>query len=320
MKILKKIITVLPAAFLLVVQTSPCCAQSQTYESVIKQRLSDIKAGLDTMLFVKRFESVETPCVCIDEKNNAMADPKRKIINSNYRVGLIKNRIDSGVGLKKNRIDSGVECLSQYYARYAAFTVTNCDTVNQRLTGNMQFTYGYPASSIIQYLGFTWTGPDKSKAFFERLLRSSGTFSLYPENDKYRIQIALTDGPYDKNDTVYGYLEIIKGAYKCNPPTAYTIYFDKLSISTGDTNNQIFLKFSTTSFDYEAEYYTVLMYDVLKYINKAADQEKYANAIWLKSFFDNPKCPQCRFIYTQAAHMVSGHVFSLPNTEPLPSH
>ena len=35
----------------------------------------------------------------------------------------------------------------------------------------------------------------------------------------------------------------------------------------GDNNNQIFLRFTTTSIDFESIYYTRLVYDVLKYIN-----------------------------------------------------
>ncbi len=121
-------------------------------------------------------------------------------------------------------------------------------------------------------------------------------------------------------DTFYAYLEIVKTVYSPVDKTVYFLYFDQMSLHKGDPNNQIFLKFSSTSFHDESIYYTTLVFHALKHLNSGNKSRKEAEAIWLKSFLNNPKCPQFQFIYKMAEKMVKKGIFSLPNTEPIPAH
>ena len=286
-------------------------AQLPAYDSIIRERLSGIHKGLDTIFFVKRFESIETPCVCIDSTNDKIAYVHRKVINSNYRILLNKNgKVD----------ETGVQCLSKYYNRYARFRVSNYDPKSQTLSGECSFTYGYPSPGIIQYLGFTHNAPNRENAFYAKLMQSTGWFTLYPENDKFKMKLSLNTGPYNEKDTFYAYLEIVQSVYSPARKIVYQLFFDQMNLFKGDKNNQVSLRFSSTSFSEEAVYHTNLLYNKLKYINSATKDQYYAEAAWVKNFFNDPKCPQCKYIYNQAAFMVNHKVFSLPNTEPSPPH
>ena len=286
-------------------------AQLPAYDSTIHERLTGIQKGLDTVFFVKRFESIETPCVCIDSVNDKVAYVHRKVTNSNYRILFNKN---------KKVDEAGVQCLSKYYNRYAKFHVSSYDLKTQTLAGECSLTYGYPSSSIIQYLGFTYNAANRENAFYGKLLQSTGRFILYPENDKFKMKLWLTTGPYNIQDTFYAYLEIVQGVYSSTSKVVYQLYFDQMNLFKGDKNNQVFLKFAATSFSEEAVYHTSLLYHKLKYINSPTKDVKYAEAVWVKNFFNDSQCPQCRYIYNQAIYMVNHNRFSLPNTEPSPPH
>jgi hypothetical protein len=184
----------------------------------------------------------------------------------------------------------------------------------------VSLTYGYPASSIIQYLGFTYNAEDKQNAFYGKLLKSVGWFSLYPEGDKYKIKVSLDSKPYNKKDTFYGYLEIVKGLHAPASKISYQVFFDQMNLFRGDRNNQIFLRFTSTSFSDEAVYFTNLVFNTLKHENSSQKDKKYAEAIWLRNFLADPKCPQCSFIFKQAEYLVQQNKFSLPSTEPIPAH
>ena len=121
------------------------------------------------------------------------------------------------------------------------FKTTNIDHATQQINGTLELTYGYPAGSLIQYIGFANTATNKTQAYVDRLLRADGRFFLYPENDRYRVKIVLDSLPYDKRDTIFGYIEIVKGAFRSNEKSI-SFYFDEMSIFRGDRNNQIFLK------------------------------------------------------------------------------
>lgn len=284
-------------------------AEAQVRDSIVFARLMEFKQGMDTMIFVKRSESVELPCVCIDSADYTKAHTNRKVTNSNYRIRL----------KTQNIIDSGVECLSNYYARYIRFKTEKLNDSTMQLEGTVESTYNYPVSSIIQYLGFARQAVNPTKSFFDKLLTAKGTFILYPENDKYKIAISLSTGPYHKQDTMYGYLEIVQEAYRPRHTISWSFYFDQLSIHTGDKNNQVSMKFSSTSFSLESSYYATMLYNYLKFINDA-DQAKKAKAIWLTSFYADPLCKQCAYIYNLALFIVKHNSFSLPNTEPIPPH
>lgn len=296
-------------SFLLIIVS---IAFGQSREETIKKRLISIKTGFENTFFVKRFESIETPCLCLNDTDDTKATLNRNLNNSNYRF---RNTHD-----RNHPIDSGVTCLSKYYARYAKFKVTDSNFVNQTLSGTVEFTYGYPASSIIQYLGFTHTAADPAAAFLGKLLKNPGKFMLYPENDKFRIWISM-DGkitPYDTRDTIFGYIEIVKGEFRRD--SAYEIFFDKKSIYKGDNNNQISIRFTSTTFDLEKTHYRDQLYFVLKE-KGSPDVAKRAEAIWLNSFYSNPNCFGCQFIYNLADLYIKNMGISpLPNTEPLPAH
>lgn len=273
--------------------------------NIAKTSLQLISNAFDSSLFVYRFESIETPCVYIDQSNTQYADVKRKIINSGYRVNPAKNASDT----------EHVKCLSQYCARYMIFKAQSVDTAKLEISGIMMTSYGYPASSIIQFLTYTNSQPNKTDSFFSRLLSSQGTFKLYPDRDKYRLQMVLPNEPHNVHDTIYGYVEIVKDFYK--PLLRSTsIYFDRLSIDKGDKNNLISLHFASTTHTDEANYYSVLAYHILK--EKGSDDPyKNANAIWLDNFL---RKPECKLIYNIASFMVTHTKYALPNTEVTPPH
>jgi hypothetical protein len=280
-------------------------SHAQEARPIQDARLQEIKQAFDSSLFVYRFESVETPCVYIDMHNNQLADARRKRINSNYRVMPKKDLSAS----------TDVKCLSEHCARYLRLEVEDYQADSLTITGTVEATYSYPASSIMQFITDAQGKPQRDKAFFKHLISSKGSFKLYPENDKYRIWLVLPNEPYDKGDTVYGYVEITREAY-APARQSISIYFDKMSIAKGDDNNQMFLRFSSTSQADEAQYYSVLAYFVLKG-KDFQDDNKKAEAVWLENFL---KEPQCLFIYTLAEEMLKTPGFRLPNTEPIPPH
>lgn len=290
--------------------THPVMAQQN--DTVTLNRLKEINAALDTLIFVNRFQSIETPCFYIDPVDHSFAHTNRKIINSNALIQLTRG--------KEKRIDpSGIKCLSQFCARYLRLTTSTIDNQSLTIRGKVESTYGYPASSIIQYLGFLSDNLAKTTKFFEKMLRSTGTFVIFPEGDKYRIKIMFSDGPYEKSDIFSGYLEIVLEAFNPTHNKSLSFYFDEININKGDHNNQIFLKFSSTTFHNEEVYYTVLVYNTLKKKNSSILLEK-ANAIWLENFLTNPACTQCKPIFNSAKYMVDNNMSILPNTEPIPAH
>ena len=287
---------------------------AQSYKSIVNTKLDTIKMGLDTNIFVSRFESIETPCVYIDPGNNLIATTNRQVINSDYRIFLKKNKTKDSIAT------DGVKCLSQYCSRYMRLVVKEINEDSLNIKGTIEFTYSYPASSIIQYLGYTENNLHCTDSFFNKLIKSSGTFVLYPEDDKYRIKVVLPSLPYDSGDAVYGYLEIVKSQFNNN--VAYNFFFDKMSIKKGDNNNQIFLKFTSTNHRYETIYHETLAYNTLKYLHADAKDSiiQKASALWLDNFFKNEACATCKTIYNEVLKMANGKSFRLPNTEPLPSH
>ncbi len=284
--------------------TAVASAQDPAYD-IAQTSLQLIRNAFDSAMFVYRFESIETPCVYIDQSNTQYADVKRKIINSGYRVSPQKNMSDT----------EHVKCLSQHCARYMVFKTKTIDTARLEITGDISTSYGYPASSIIQFLTYTNDQPNKTDSFFHRLISSKGSFKLYPDRDKYRLEIVLPNAPHSIHDTIYGYVEIVKDFHR--PAIRSTsVYLDKLSIEKGDKNNLIALHFTSTSHTDEANYYSVLAYHILK--EKGSDNMyKNANAIWLDNFL---RKPECKLIYNIATFMVKHTKFALPNTEVAPPH
>lgn len=300
-----------PVILLLLLETCTLLSLSvAAQDNPIRTRLNIIRNGLDSMIFVNRFESVETPCLCISEKDSTIAQPNRLVINSNSSIKLAKRNIIN---------PNGVKCLSQHIARYLRFRVMDIFPESLTLTGTIESTYAYPAGSIIQMLGFTRLQTDNTERFFNRLIRSRGTFILYPEGDRYRIRMILTDEPYNAGDTYIGYLEIVRDAFDSTAGDVYVFNFDQMSIARGDKNNQIAVKFSTTSHSGEQTYYSVLAYNVLKNEN-STDSLLKANAVWLKNFLNNPRCPQCQPVYSAATLLMNNTQQVLPNTGPTIAH
>jgi hypothetical protein len=280
----------------------------QKYNEIKRDRLDVISRGLERYLFVNRFESVETPCLYIDSADNTLASPGRNIINSDYRSQLSK----------KGFIDpDGVKCLSNYYSRYIKFKIENSIVDSLIIEGSFETTYGYPASSLMQYLCLTYPMPSKDTIYFNKLIRTKGRFRLFPENNKYVISLVIGDEPDDKRDIVYGYLEISQDFFNPHPQPSFQFIFDQISIYKGDKNNQISVRYTSTSHRTEMIYYTAMVHDVLK--NKdAPDSSKQAYAKWLSNYLQNANCIRCNLIYMPASTLRNG--FILPNTEPNPPH
>ncbi|WP_315814409.1 hypothetical protein [Paraflavitalea speifideaquila] len=199
----------------------PAIGQQQ---EVIRDRLSSIQRGLDTMIFVNRFESIESSCLYIASWDSSIACAERAVINSNYRIKLAKGKeIDT----------NGVKCLSQHVARYLRLRVKVVDTTDLCLAGVVETTYAYPASSIIQLLGATRQLEGKTDRYFDKLIKFTGTFTLYPADDKYRIKMILNDLPFDPGDAYFGYLEIVLDAFKPHAEKVYLLRFDQMSIKKG---------------------------------------------------------------------------------------
>jgi hypothetical protein len=276
---------------------------------VVTERLNEISKNLDTSIFVGRFKSIESPCLCIDPENNSFAYPKRNYINSDYRIQLKNGSVDS----------NGVKCLSEHIARYLDFQVDSIDFNSQFISGRVAITYGYPASSLIQFLGLTLEAPNKNMALFDKLISLRGKFSMYTEVDKYRIKMSFCEGPFDERDAYLGHLEVVKHAFEKNAPNVYILTFDQMSIHKGDANNQIEEKFTSTTHADEMEYYAFLAYSVLN-LTHSKDFKQRAQALWLDNFLNNPQCMPCKKIYEMAKALMSRPKFSLPNTSPNPAH
>lgn len=272
--------------------------------------VDSISKGLNGKIFVMRFESVETPCLCIDSSDHSIARPRRTLINSNHRIRLLKD----------DNIDSGTSCLNQYCARYMKLNVDSVDASSMKLSGKVLFTYGYPAGNLIQLLGMANNSPDQEGNFLNSLLQNGGTFDIYPEFDKYRISIQMNKkGPYETGDKFIGYLEILSNPFTSPEQRLYCINFDRMSLVKGDQNNAISLKFTSTTFDLETDYYTRRLHDVLQFL-ASPDKRQSATAIWTYSFFSNPQCPGCKFIYDKAMSLNQTDSPSIPTTNPIPAH
>jgi hypothetical protein len=282
-------------------------SQPIKYDSVIKHRLLEIRHGLDTMIMVRRFESIQTPCVCISDDDNIAYSPSNPS-NSNFRTTV-----------KKKKMNNGINCLSQYCARYCRFKVKEVDLNALTITGGVELTYGYPAAAIIQYLGKTYKSENPQNDFFENLLRSQGSFKLYPENDKYILQLTLETQPYDRRDTFYAYLEIVRGVYEQISETGYMLFFDQMSLHKGDRNSQIFLRFTSTSIRDETIYYTNLLYDKLVELTGTKTVPK-KEAMWVQNFFGSPGCNSCHYLYSKALSKLEANGLRLPDTDPFPAH
>lgn len=283
-----------------------CCAQA--VNEIGRQRLDTIAASLERFLFVNRFESLESPCLYIDSGDNRLASPARKNINSNYRTRLSKyNTIDS----------NGVKCLSSNYAKYLKYKVERIAADPLVIEGSLEISYGYPVSSIIQYLCITAGDSAINTSYFKKLISSRGWFRMYPEKDKYVIAMVIRDKPYDERDTTFGHLEITKSYFNAVAPPSYQFIFDRISLYKGDKNNQLSLRYTSTDHRSEMIYFTAMVHEVLKNKDAGTLQQK-AYAKWLSNYLLNPACRQCALIYEPASRHYNG--FMLPNTEPQPAH
>jgi len=282
-------------------------AHPQATNDFARKRLDTIASGLNRLLFVNRFESVESPCLFIDSADNTVATPARAVINSNYRSRLAKGSID----------ENGVKCLSDHYAKYLQFKTERIAADSLVIEGEIRVTYGYPAPSIMQYLCFTAPLAAKNTAYFEKMTKTKGWFRLYPEKDKYVIATVIRDQPFDPRDTVYGYLEITKGYFDSLAPASFQFIFERISLYKGDKNNQLSMRYTSTDHRSEMMYYTSMVHEVLKNIH-SGDIQKKAYAKWLSNYLLNRNCIRCDLIYKPASMVNNG--FILPDTEPQPAH
>ena len=289
-----------------------CSYSLQAQREIIEQRLNEFRSALDTMIFVNRFLSVESPCLYIDANDHTIAYAHRRVINSDYKIRL--NR-------RKNPTTdvNGTKCMSEHVARYLRFKPDCINVDSQVISGTFEISYAYPASSIMQYLGFTAAQANQTKAYYEKLISLPGSFWLYHEDNKYRVKLVLRDSPYDEDDAYFGYLEIVQDVFRPRPDKVYVFTFDQMSIEKGDHNNQISEKFSSTNHFKERIYYATLAYYILRH-GGSADRIKNANAIWLDNFLKNPRCPQCLPVYNITRAILASFASALPNTSPDPAH
>lgn len=293
----------------------PAGLWAQRTDERVVQALNSMKEVLDSVLFVNRFETIETPCFVLNPDNDTLAYIKPGVINSNYRV-LTSLGYDS---------IEGKACLSQYCSRYFRLRNITVDAGSMKLSGIIESSYSYPAPSLMQYLTMvdetSATGGiyKKEDRLFEKLLHTKGRFELYPENDKYRIRLSFPDKPYDGDYTMYGYLEIVRPDIDHSKEKVYTFYFDRMSIRKGDDNNRIFLKFSSTNSHSEHMYFTRLVYDALRKGNNtgAGDTARHNRAMarWVESFLQEATLCQP---FLEAARVLGAPSFWLPNTLPFP--
>lgn len=265
----------------------------------------EVKLALDSLLFVRRFTSVETPCVVInpDEPGKATVYPDMR--NSNYRT---------------KQLNTGVLCLSQYCAQYLRLSHGLFVDSSQSVTGDVELTYAYPASSIIQYLGITYdkSGSDRSQWFFNYFLRSLGSYSLQVKNGRYEITIVLNTSPYTPLDTIYGYLELVRSVDPVNTTKVYEFFFEHMKMYKGD-DVQIFQKYATATFDSEAMFYTNMLTNTLMDLNNV-NGSAHRNALWVSHFYSSPHCPSCGFVYAPAFYSATHPHFALPDVNPYPAH
>lgn len=294
---------------LVILSLLACTNAIGQYNDLKEQRMQEIKSVLDTALFVNRMETVETPCFCIDTLDDFFAEAGRKVINSNYRIRLAKDSI----------IDtSGIECLSQFASRYMKLHIANLNDTDLTASGEVQLSYAYSSGSIMQYLGMAHAQHAGISFFFNKLIKNTGSFHLYPDGDKYRITIQFPDEPL-KGYILTGYLEIVTNAYRTDALKIYRFHFDKMSIVKGDQDNVISVEFGNTSLNDEAEYLSVMVYHVVKYLN-STNKAKKAGATWLQNYFTKMNCPNLQYIWNMAQGYLKSDGFVLPNTEPMPFH
>jgi len=287
-------------AFLMFIGTETV---GQPLNSEQRDRMINIRSAFNNLLFVNRFESIESPCLYIDSVDDRVAHTG-DVINSNYRSLLLNKRIDP----------NGVKCLSNNYAKYLQFKVDSTELKDLTIQGEVMITYGYPASSIMQYLCRNGLGANND-SFFVKLLKSKGWFKMYPEKDKYVLSLVIQEKPYDRRDTAYAFLEITSDFFKSNKEPSYNLIFDRISLDRGDRNNQLSLRFTSTNVRNELMYYTQIAYDVL---HDTRDLRSQAYITWLRNYLTNPACIHCDIIYSVASRPANG--FILPNTRPQPAH
>jgi len=285
----------------------PVSGQDNNDNPVMRERLRSICNSLDTLFFVNRFESVESPCLFMDSADDHYAIVNRKSINSNYRTKLLNDVIDT----------SGVKCLSNNYAKYLRFRADSTNEEQLTITGSIEITYGYPASGVMQYLCRNRAEGVGDTGFFNRLLRNHGWFKLYPDKDKYVLALVVQDRPYDPMDTAYAFLEITEDYFRSDPHPSYHFIFDRISLAKGDKNNQLSLRFTSTNTRNEMIYYTVMVHNIVKDLS-SPDRKKQAYALWLRNYLTNSACIHCDLIYEPALRM--NEAFRLPNTRPQPAH
>ncbi len=281
-------------------------AQQPEPSSADTPSVPSIKVALDSLLFVRRFQTVETPCIVINPAQPDEATVYQDMVNSKYRVAKNTNR--------------GVLCMSENCAQYIRLSHGLYIDSNQSIHGDVELTYAYPCSAIIQYLGMTYaqTQTDRSQWFFNYFLRSLGTFTLSKQDGRYEITMVLTTTPYTPLDTVYGYLELVRSVYPNNNTKVYEFFFDHMRMHKGD-DVQIFQKYATASFDSESMFYTNMLVGALMGFN-TQDPVAKRNAIWVQNFYGSPNCPMCGFIFGQALFRASHNPVSRPNTNPYPAH
>jgi hypothetical protein len=266
----------------------------------------NIKLALDSLLFVRRFQSVETPCIVINPDQPDEATVYPDMVNSRYRVS--------------KKTDRGVLCLSENCAQYLRLSHGLYIDSNQSVQGNVELTYAYPSSSIIQYLGMTYakSQTDRSQWLFNYFLRSLGAYTLSKQNGRYEIVMVLSTEPYSPLDTIYGYLELVRSVLPNDSAEVYEFFFDQMKMHKGD-DVQIFQKYTTATFDSESMFYSNMLANALIGL-RGQDSVALRNAIWVRNFYGSPNCPMCGFIFGQALYSAMHLTSSRPNTNPYPAH
>ena len=279
-----------------------------TYSLSNAQNFIDtFRSLLNTHVFVTRFESIETPCYIITEKEGeiiANLPYSNSNFLSNYYLSLKKN--NSRLFTSKNQL-TGIKCLSEYCSRYMRFRICqipskiNTEDNKELYTGEIESSYGYPSSSLIQYIGLTYNSlnPEKTSQYFNYFIVNKGSFTIFEDNNKLRIKMTFPDDPFTKDYTFYGYIELVRDLLNSSEITS-TIFFDKMSIKNGDSSTPISLKFSSTSFTNEENYFSDLVYSIL--IRSEKSNKTYFNnySTWLKHFLKLPICVNCQKILMRA--------------------
>jgi len=306
-------------------------AQSKDDTTTIKAKMTEIRNDLNNLILVNRFQSVETPCFEINDHDSTQAKHSalNGIINNNYRIRLFRDSV----------ITPGIKCLSEFCCRYMRLLVNDSmDVTNLKMSGIVESTYGYPSSTLMQYIGLTYTLQGRDSIYFKKLIRNTGTFEIYPEDSRYKIRLRFPTSPYNSDFIIYGYIEAIRPAQPGDNRVVYNIYFDQLDIKHGDANNRIFVKFSGTSHRDEQLYFQSLITNI---INKGQhknitpgnakaqsvydldktkpkqDIKSEAYAKWLLNFLK--QAPYCDIFYRSAITTQNSQSFQLPNISPTPA-